>query len=632
MPIVKVPVMQKFGIISTTYHLELQKRLLAKAAVCEDKSADHKNPLEITDEFIKQFNNAEEPKEQEYLLDMAEKILQRCKRRTGLGSNGYGSHVNLHCAWTELILLAQCKGKIQEDALDILFISMDMATINQEHMPALFFVAESVLYRICTDVAKKPYLFTNEVKLYKLGFLTFLRLYICYLTGELQGFKDQKERLSSYLKALSLCEDTYQAYPYILFSIHVMLKVGETICASSLSPVETLTQFQENKAYLKINSFVWNCLLIWLHVQMSNIKLQEVINNLFSLELGHHQENWLESVVALFILGAAAKLNATCLRALMEFGQHFFTYTEQEQSSCYVSPWPWEVACAYSMVLADICLHGSTSEIQKYAFTGFQDKHMSHKAVIKEASLNELLNLDPPQTSNDGDQITWIFSYCTIYNLIKVCHELQGDVTRDGLLDVIWKALYKHRGTERDARIIDAIKLAESEVNGPTNPFVNTSAKTSSSPSPAFSRNVGNRIARALSQRFLPPAVPNIPVPKKSVQKHHPVKLPERKTHSIEKKARLSLREELLLGGSSCSPRPNFVTRANIALRKVIEDQLEKELKIKMEEEEKMIKKEQQEKKNKEEQHFKEVMKKREEILKKSTKPYELPLIKKDTK
>ncbi|MEE6459815.1 hypothetical protein FKM82_000746 [Ascaphus truei] len=82
MPIFKLPVVQQFGIISTRYHQDFQKRLLEKTLKNEDperKNVDHRRPLEITEEFIKQFNNADEIEEQSRMLDIARKILHRCK-------------------------------------------------------------------------------------------------------------------------------------------------------------------------------------------------------------------------------------------------------------------------------------------------------------------------------------------------------------------------------------------------------------------------------------------------------------------------------------------------------------------------------------------------------------------------
>lgn len=54
-----------------------------------------------------------------------------------------------------------------------------------------------------------------------------------------------------------------------------------------------------------------------------------------------------------------------------------------------------------------------------------------------------------------------MISYCAVYNLVKICHELKWDTNRDGLRIAIWNALYKHKSMENDTRVFDAEKIAE---------------------------------------------------------------------------------------------------------------------------------------------------------------------------
>ncbi|ETE60531.1 Transmembrane protein, partial [Ophiophagus hannah] len=126
-----------------------------------------RNPFELTEEFIENFNNASETERKEAFIDLANKMLVRCKRRLGLNVLGCGKYVNLPIGWTEAIMLSQCKGEISEEALEILGISLDHAPIAPEHISILFFVAECILYKICYDAAQKPYLFSCEIKLLK---------------------------------------------------------------------------------------------------------------------------------------------------------------------------------------------------------------------------------------------------------------------------------------------------------------------------------------------------------------------------------------------------------------------------------------------------------------------------------
>ncbi|XP_032130687.1 transmembrane protein 232-like [Sapajus apella] len=72
-------------------------------------------------------------------------------------------------------------------------------------------------------------------------------------------------------------------------------------------------------------------------------------------------------------------------------------------------------------------------------------------------------------------------------------------------------------------------------------------------------------------------------------------------------------------------PRPDFFTKADKELAKIIDHHWQEELKIRKEEDAICKAQELEDKKLEEKIHFQEVMKKREEKLHKQTKPYELP-------
>ncbi|EPQ07915.1 Transmembrane protein 232 [Myotis brandtii] len=89
------------------------------------------------------------------------------RRKLGLSTLGTGEHVHLPTTWIEISYLAQCKGQIQDEALNVLHASLDHASFYYDHPPALFFLAESILYRLCCDAFLKPYLYSVEIKLAK---------------------------------------------------------------------------------------------------------------------------------------------------------------------------------------------------------------------------------------------------------------------------------------------------------------------------------------------------------------------------------------------------------------------------------------------------------------------------------
>ena len=55
------------------------------------------------------------------------------------------------------------------ECLDVLITSLDQSPLEKYHIPALFFLAETMLYWLRTDAVHQPYLRTGEIKLLKVG-------------------------------------------------------------------------------------------------------------------------------------------------------------------------------------------------------------------------------------------------------------------------------------------------------------------------------------------------------------------------------------------------------------------------------------------------------------------------------
>ncbi|XP_069082520.1 transmembrane protein 232 isoform X1 [Pleurodeles waltl] len=647
MPIIKVPPVHKFGIISQRRHQDFQQKYLEIATdrPCEEP----RKPPEVTEEFINQFNAAKKPEEREHFLDLAEKFIIRSKRRAGYSCMGSGEYVDLPKAWTELILLAQCKGKIQEDALDVLLASLDHAPLEAEQCPVLFFLAESVLYRICCDAIQKPYLYSSEVKLSKLGSLTLLRLYWFHMSGQLSCPDDNKKRLYTYLQAIPACEETYQPYPNVLSALHLMLKAGEMVCGalvtrnshienkectlmegssigksepSSIRSVKSKDEGTESG----MSRLLWHSLLAWFCVRSSSPNLDDVLRHLPAFKEELFNDNWLDSILALFVLGEAAKVNACCLQVLLDLMGAVIPNTDFLQSQgddCLpdLTSWPWEIIYFYSSVLADICVSAHTSEIQKYALIGFNNESSStiYNNEAQDTSLCGLLRHRIP-SFNKSDPLFWTIRYSGLYNLVKVCNHLRGDVNREGLRNAAWKAIHKQESNEEDFRVLAAVKVAEAEINGPANPFISPSDRPPLTP--CCSQHVGWRLTNGLSKLFLPPIVPHIRLPKIPVPRPTPTDRSKTKKDSKEKKEpRTSLRQEMVPPAAASTPSRD---RADVYLRMILESQWIRHTEIQMKQEEELWKKELLEKQRKEDERFIEIMKQREEKLKKGTKPYEL--------
>ncbi|XP_068944146.1 transmembrane protein 232 [Petaurus breviceps papuanus] len=650
MPFTRVPIINRFGVISTSYHEELLKH--SSKTVTEINIEKPKKPLFITKEFIRKFNDTENPQDKKLLQDQAIKMLFRCKRRLGLSSLGMGSHVDLPAAWTEAIYLAQCKGEIQEEALNMLCTSLDYASFNCSHLTTLFFIAESVSYRIFCDASQKSYLYASEIKLTKIGFLTFLRLFVYHLHGNLEGFEEQLKRLQPYLNALCFCEGTYCKYPNILSSMAFMQKTGTVICnpegfserhidPNTKQDVDFPGMRDKSKPYSKrqeVSHLLWHCIVVWSCVQNHRSQLNEVLEHLLMHKEQLQKKFGLDSVLGLFILGDAAKLNMSCLKALMNLGKYFMSSCmspqKQEENKDNDSSWECIIAYMYTTILGDICLHATTSSLRKIAFMGFSDceklseyeprnTKSTEPVELKEANFLDLLKYCSSQISDNCCQMTWIVYYDLVYNLVKMTRELYGNERQDGLRNLLWKTLQRVKDDEKDKRILNAIDIAEAELNDTINPFISSTIKAPRNRT--FFQYVGCKLAHALSKLFLPPVGPSSLLLKRHEKEGKQLKYQEPKQYQMEKKVIHIFFRERYPETEISRPYPDIVTRADMALRTIVEKQWEKEQQIRLQEEEIILAQERKQKRKEELERYQAMMKRREEKIHKTTKPYVLP-------
>uniref|UniRef100_A0A452HB52 Uncharacterized protein n=1 Tax=Gopherus agassizii TaxID=38772 RepID=A0A452HB52_9SAUR len=215
------------------------------------------------------------------------------------------------------------------------------------------------------------------------------------------------------------------------------------------------------------------------------------------------------------VLGEAAKLNLSCLKVLMDLVRDFISSSvslQKQKDNCMknLSSWHWEIGYIYTTVLRDICLSGITSDLQKTAFLGFCDctKPPKHPEELSGASFVDLLHYSPSHDPLD----------CK-----KILHALFIILSVDRLYPRSFLPLPS---------------------NGPANPFISSSANAPSSSRTLTScQYVGWRVANVLSQVYLPPIYPSIPLPSKPKQKLSPMQYQHSEQCDVEKRtARSSLR------------------------------------------------------------------------------------------
>ncbi|XP_065063821.1 transmembrane protein 232-like [Rhopilema esculentum] len=236
MPIKRVPVIHRFGIVSHSKRLELHERLAKKVIEEEGKlrpktSPQRKNEFAIDEEFVTQYNEAENGSEgKDELHKRAEKIFNRAKRKAGLRENGIGSHVSLNQAWRDLSLLAQCNTRpLQEGALGSLYKSLTFSPISRSHVESLLELAHASIHWLTESNADQPYLRTGEVWLLKVAHLVFLRLYYHHLAGDIVGLHEERMALTDIVEAFEHQQDNYRPFPSSLLLVRIIIQISQRL-------------------------------------------------------------------------------------------------------------------------------------------------------------------------------------------------------------------------------------------------------------------------------------------------------------------------------------------------------------------------------------------------------------------
>lgn len=394
MPITKVPVVNKFGIISEKQRLEIAERLRRKSFlnsnIVRQSFLAHKNPLEVNVEFVQKYKDAGTEVYQQKYQTLAFKMLTRIQRRVGLNSFGIGKHVNLPVAWRELAQLLECTGTIQEECLHYLLLSLGQAPIHANQLVSLLFLAETLLYLLRTESLEQQFLRSTEIKLLKVCQILFTRLYFHKMANHLQECFEFKERLSCYLRGLSECQSIYSSYPDVQLSLRFMVQVGsiilpetkpnvcklknmptpqakekrelshETATMPCVSNFETCPESEarclsEHSSWMSssihdLSPALWHALDVWRcqnvlaistlpnKTQRENSFMASLISLIQCSRSPDHESCWVDCVVALTILAEGAKMNLTTLRVLQNIACHCINRTQQTCKSQTMSP------------------------------------------------------------------------------------------------------------------------------------------------------------------------------------------------------------------------------------------------------------------------------------------------------
>ncbi|KAJ8385506.1 hypothetical protein AAFF_G00185420 [Aldrovandia affinis] len=289
------------------------------------------------------------------------------------------------------------------DSLDCLLESLNQAPVCGEQVPVLLYLAESVLYWVTANSAQKPQLYSCEVKMLKVGYLVFLRLFLSYISGNLKGYQKSKYNLHNFLKVLAQYDSCYQPHPDILFNVHFMLCTGGILCGTRPFNSDSVLSHADLQGY-EMNQVLWHCLLSWYCVQNNIRQLPQVLHHLVPLRDDLLQHSWLDCGLGLMVLGEAAKSSLLCLHVLLDLPVN------------------------HRQDLSDPGRYSTSETLEASVIPHRED---------------------------------WRVRYSAVQALVNVCEGLRGDWSREGLRNVAWLALQEHLAKETDSRVTEASRVSE---------------------------------------------------------------------------------------------------------------------------------------------------------------------------
>lgn len=56
---------------------------------------------------------------------------------------------------------------------------------------------------------------------------------------------------------------------------------------------------------------------------------------------------------------------------------------------------------------------------------------------------------------------SWRIRFAAVQGLVRVSRHCHGDSNKDGMCSAAWNLLMRHHSTEKDMRVLEALKLAQ---------------------------------------------------------------------------------------------------------------------------------------------------------------------------
>jgi len=366
MPVDKIQLQHKFGIISHNHRQNLLDRISAPATPTNNTRKPI--PCEISHDFIISYNRAD-PLERSRFDVKASQLLQRVKRRAGLLSGGSGRHVHIPRSWVELTLLARCKGPFRNDVLTVLFSSLLTAPPSVDNIPSLFLVCETVIEwikELGNPIPETAWSIT-QILTYNISELCFWRVYNHALLHNLQGCDSFLSDLSWHVENLDFVRKVFSKFP----DGELLLRLLESIktVLSGIYPSKDDPDCPPKKNFasdgLMYGLDFYQCVR---NGSDPSTSLSALLTTLTLLGTESH----LNTVLTFKLLTVVCCKNYLALQIFQAAATGNLPISDDSSESAGVcksgfQTWDWVSASEFINLLLQAAIDGETSEIQKSA-------------------------------------------------------------------------------------------------------------------------------------------------------------------------------------------------------------------------------------------------------------------------
>ena len=315
-----------------------------------------------------------------------------------------------------------------------------------------------------------------------------------------------------------------------------------------------------------------------------------------------------------------------------------FHMSSRTQVKRGIESWPWELACVYAEILSEVCINGSLSQIKKKALLGFNGDSKEAFNVrhtdLKGYGLLDLTRLMPKNRVKNREDHSWKVRYSAIKALVSICKALNDKINEE-LRQTCWTSLIICKENETNYNVLEAIKVGQIATN--TEEFATCMNKSKKSTSNFSKPNHGNinihflmakKITDTLTEyeeqrktesmssekQLRQPQVvkivtekttknptdsstenddydlkssrfENLPIGKltninkwsansREVSSRDPSKMDKIYKNTKSTKKRTTLKDEIILSDQFQNKIPDFATRKNVDLMRIVEDQV----------------------------------------------------------